>query len=103
MVRNAPAQPAGYAPDILAAANTAGCVFSLRRQVPSNQYVLHVVDLRELRRQEVSLRLPLASAPSQIEVYPKSVQVDHKWSDGGSTFTLRGLEVHAAVVLDGVT
>ena len=98
--RNVPAQPAGHAPDIQAAHNTTGCVFSLRQQVPSNRYVLHVVDLRDLKRSEVSFRLPLASNPSEIEAYPRSVHVDHKWSDGGSTITLRELEVHAAIVLD---
>ena len=101
--RSAPARPAGHAPDIQAVRNTEGCIFSLRQQAQSNRNVLHVVDLRDKTREKVSFCLPLASAPSQVEVFPKSVQVDHLWSGGGSTITLHGLKVHAAVVLDGVT
>ena len=100
VVWNAPAQPSGYVPDIHPIYNTEGCVFSLRRQVKSGRYVLHVVDLRHRKRSGMSCRLPLSAAPKNVKSYPLSVNVTSKWSNGQCTITLEEFEVHAAIVFD---
>ena len=100
VVRNAPARPDGHARDVQVIDKAAGCVFSLRQQVGSNRYVLHVVDLREQKRSGMSCSLPLPARPRQVQAYPSSVKVEHRWSNGRCTITLGEFEVHAAIALD---
>jgi hypothetical protein len=100
VVRHAPARPSGHSSDIRPIRNTTGCVFSLRQQVASNRHVLHVVDLRDLKRSEMSFRLPLPNNPRHVQPYPSSVTIEHEWSNGGCAITLRELEIHAAIVFD---
>ena len=100
VVWNAPTRPFGHAPDIQAVNNTEGCVFSLRQQVTSNYYVLHVVDLREQKRSGMSCSLPLPAKLKQVQAYPSSVKVTYDWSNGQCTITLKEFEVHTAIVFD---
>ena len=100
VARNAPAQISGYTPDIRTIDNVTGCVFSLRQQVGSNRYVLHIIDLREQKRSGMSFSLPLPAKPKQARAYPPSVRVEHVRSSSRCTTTLGEFEVHAATAFD---
>jgi hypothetical protein len=98
IVRNAPACPSGHDPDIHCINNARGCVFSLRKQVTSNRYVLHVIDLINPIRIGLSCNLSLPLKLTHVRAYPASVDVSTTWSDGRCTITLGEFEAHAAIV-----
>jgi hypothetical protein len=98
IVRDAPAAPSGYTPDVQRLANAAGCVFALRRPVGSSRYIFHVVDLLNPTRTGLSCDLPLPAEPTHVQAYPPSVDVSHTWSGGRCTITLGEFEAHTALV-----